>query len=144
MNQQGGPAAWRIFDGEGDWDYRTELPDAESRNWSARYGRHWEPLFTQETPAPLTKFQIDDLIEDGVFGSNPYELVRRIEEELGIFLIKDDKMTEIANVIHDSHQYEIETVAEEIRQQLIDSGRYPATNSTQGCDPRYQDIDEGS
>lgn len=36
--------AWRIFDGEGGYDYRDELPGEESQKWSARYGRKWEPL----------------------------------------------------------------------------------------------------
>lgn len=41
------PVAWRITDGEGDWDYRTELPEEWSIQWSARYGRKYEPLYTR-------------------------------------------------------------------------------------------------
>ena len=40
------PVAWRITDGEGDWEYRTELPEDWSIQWSARYGRKYEPLYT--------------------------------------------------------------------------------------------------
>lgn len=39
------PVAWRITDGEGGYEYRSELPDAASIAWSAQYGRKWEPLF---------------------------------------------------------------------------------------------------
>lgn len=57
------PAAWRIFDGEGGYDFRDELPSEESREWSARYGRKWEPLYTAPIapaiPAP-THEQIDE------------------------------------------------------------------------------------
>lgn len=57
------PVAWRIFDGEGGYDFRDELPSEESREWSARYGRKWEPLYTAPIapaiPAP-THEQIDE------------------------------------------------------------------------------------
>ena len=54
MNNQE-PVAWRITDGEGDWEYRTELPDEWSIQWSARYGRKYEPLYTTpQTRKPLT------------------------------------------------------------------------------------------
>ena len=39
------PVAWRMFDGEGGYDFRDELPSENSRAWSARYGRKWEPLY---------------------------------------------------------------------------------------------------
>lgn len=39
---------------------------------------------------PLSKAIIDNLIEEGLFSSNPYEIVRRIEEEHGIFLTKEE------------------------------------------------------
>ena len=40
------PVAWRCFDGEGDYEYRTEEPDKDTRSWAARYNREWEPLYT--------------------------------------------------------------------------------------------------
>ena len=50
------PVAWRITDGEGDWEYRTDWPEDWSIQWSARYGRKYEPLYTAPTPTrkPLT------------------------------------------------------------------------------------------
>lgn len=37
---------------------------------------------------PLTTARIDELIEEGVFGCSPYELVRRLEEGRGVFKTK--------------------------------------------------------
>lgn len=45
MESNDKPVAWRITDGEGGYEYRSELPDAASIAWSAQYGRKWEPLF---------------------------------------------------------------------------------------------------
>lgn len=42
------PEAFRITDGEGGYNYRDELPQQWSLNWSARYGRKYEPLFTAD------------------------------------------------------------------------------------------------
>lgn len=39
------PVAWRCFDGEGDFEYLSEEPSEETRAWSARYNREWEPLY---------------------------------------------------------------------------------------------------
>jgi hypothetical protein len=39
------PTAWRITDGEGDYEYLTEESSEQSRAWSRRYGREWEPLY---------------------------------------------------------------------------------------------------
>lgn len=44
--------------------------------------RDTRPLPAQQ---PLSSARIDELIEEGVFGCNPYELVRRLEEERGAF-----------------------------------------------------------
>jgi len=49
--QRGEVVAWRITDGEGDFDYQTDEPDEKSKAWVARYGRKWEPLYTAP-PAP--------------------------------------------------------------------------------------------
>lgn len=38
------PVAWRIAD-ERDWEYRTEPPLEADIQWSARYGRKYEPLY---------------------------------------------------------------------------------------------------
>jgi hypothetical protein len=70
----GEPVAWRMFDGEGGYDYRDELPDEKSRAWSARYGRKWEPLYTAPQPQPKQAFKYEfkrypeacSLAEDGV------------------------------------------------------------------------------
>lgn len=44
--------------------------------------RDTSPLPAQQ---PLSSARIDELIEEGVFGCNPYELVRRLYEERGVF-----------------------------------------------------------
>lgn len=42
------PAAWRIFDGEGQYNYSDDEPELFSVDWAARYGRKHETLFTAE------------------------------------------------------------------------------------------------
>ena len=50
------PVAWRITDGEGDWEYRTKPPLETDIQWSARYGRKYEPLYpSPPTRKPLTE-----------------------------------------------------------------------------------------
>lgn len=50
----------------------------------------YTPMSAGPQPArqPLTDARIDELIEEGVFGCNPYELVRRLEDECGVFKTK--------------------------------------------------------
>lgn len=50
----------------------------------------WTPLYTrpQRERQPLSTARIDELIEEGIFGGNPYELVRRLEEERGVFMTR--------------------------------------------------------
>ena len=50
----------------------------------------WTPLYTrpQREREPLSTARIDELIEEGIFGGNPYELVRRLEEERGVFMTR--------------------------------------------------------
>ena len=50
----------------------------------------WTPLYTrpQRERQPLSTERIDELIEEGIFGGNPYELVRRLEEERGVFMTR--------------------------------------------------------
>jgi len=45
VQAQGEPVAWRIFDGEGNYDYRDDPPDEFNVSWSARYGRKYQPLY---------------------------------------------------------------------------------------------------
>lgn len=53
------PVAWRITDGEGDWEYFTDLPEDWSIQWSAQYGRKYEPLYTAPPHrTPLTNGEI--------------------------------------------------------------------------------------
>lgn len=48
------PVAWRIAD-ERDWEYCTKPPLETDIQWSARYGRKYEPLYTSPpTRKPLT------------------------------------------------------------------------------------------
>lgn len=42
------PEGWRIFDGEGGYNYSDESPDEFRRAWAGRYQRKHEPLFTAE------------------------------------------------------------------------------------------------
>jgi len=44
------PVAWRCFDGEGDFEYLSKEPSEETRAWSARYNREWEPLYSHLQP----------------------------------------------------------------------------------------------
>lgn len=44
------PVAWRCFDGEGDFEYLSKEPSEETRAWSARYNREWEPLYSHPQP----------------------------------------------------------------------------------------------
>ena len=47
------PDGYRMFDGEGSYDFREELPDQVSIGWSLRYGRLWEPVYSRETVESL-------------------------------------------------------------------------------------------
>ncbi len=49
--------------------------------------KRWRDQAKQKDGArhPLTAERIEELIEEGVFRCNPHELVRRIEEEAGVF-----------------------------------------------------------
>jgi hypothetical protein len=40
------PVAWRITNGEGGYEYRDDEPSGESIDWSDRYGRQYEKLYT--------------------------------------------------------------------------------------------------
>jgi hypothetical protein len=81
--QEPEPVAWRIAD-ERDWEYRTEPPLEADIQWSAQYGRKYEPLYTTP-PArkPLNDEQIDAL-ELPPNGCTMRELVRAIERAHGI------------------------------------------------------------
>jgi hypothetical protein len=41
------PVAWRIFDGEGGYDYRDEPPPEVNVAWAAKHGRKYESLYTE-------------------------------------------------------------------------------------------------
>lgn len=43
--EQAEPVAWRIFDGEGGYDYSDDAPSEEQIKWSARWSRRHEPLY---------------------------------------------------------------------------------------------------
>ena len=58
------PVAWRIAD-ERDWEYCTKPPLETDIQWSARYGRKYEPLYTAPpTRKPLTEEEIMSIAED--------------------------------------------------------------------------------
>lgn len=50
---------------------------------------------------PLSTARIDELIEEGIFGGNPYELVRRLEEERGVFMTRPLTVEQIDGIIAD-------------------------------------------
>lgn len=55
------PVAWRIAD-ERDWEYCTKPPLETDIQWSARYGRKYEPLYTAPPPRkPLTDEELTGL-----------------------------------------------------------------------------------
>lgn len=56
----------------------------------------------QPKQQPLTKQRIDELIEEGVFGSNPYELVRRLEEERGVVMTRPLTEEQISAVVREA------------------------------------------
>jgi len=49
--QYGGPVAWRIFDGEGGYDYLSDGPTDEQSAWGERWGRKYEPLYLHPSRA---------------------------------------------------------------------------------------------
>jgi hypothetical protein len=68
------------------------LNEAQVKDWQLA-------LKPQPAQQPLSSARIDELIEGGVFGCNPYELVRRIEEERGVFKTRpltDEQINTIA------------------------------------------------
>ena len=54
------------------------------------FAKQWEPLHTHPQPPrkPLTDQVIQELADEGVFRANVFEIVRRIEEEHGIFKLR--------------------------------------------------------
>jgi hypothetical protein len=79
------PVAWRITDGEGDYEYCTDLPEDWSIQWSARYGRKYEPLYTAPPQRkPLTDEEIEDLYFDKFSMGELKAFARAIEAAHGI------------------------------------------------------------
>jgi hypothetical protein len=52
------PVAWRMFDGEGGYNYREEAPTEQDIEWIGRYGRKYEPLYATHNTA--TRAQAPD------------------------------------------------------------------------------------
>lgn len=80
------PVAWRTFDGEGGYDYRThEDNEGYAEEWYKRNPNHkgWvEPLYARPQPAklvPMTDEEIKEMQEDGVFWGSCREIVRAVE-----------------------------------------------------------------
>ena len=76
--QQQEPVAWRTFDGEGGYEYRSyEMNEQYAQEWEQRNPKHkgWvEPLYTTP-PAqrkPLTDEEIEKLREKTFSTGNPY------------------------------------------------------------------------
>lgn len=76
---------------QGEQEPRFFYDEEDALLWTpgeAQYGPEgMTALYTHPLPAqqPLSSARIDELIQEGVFGCNPYELVRRLEEERGVF-----------------------------------------------------------
>jgi hypothetical protein len=63
---KGEAVAWRIFDGEGNYDYVEDEPSECNVNYAARYGRKYEPLFTApqaECEAPYSAPFTTDVVQ---------------------------------------------------------------------------------
>lgn len=71
------PVAWRIFDGEGSYDYREEPPPDVNVAWAAKYGRKYEPLCIMPTPSAIEAWAA--LIANGLLGQASEEDVREVE-----------------------------------------------------------------
>ena len=84
------PVAWRIAD-ERDWEYRTKPPLEADIQWSAQYGRKYEPLYTSPAAfTPLTDEKVDTIITSNVtitdrnlYGA-VYMAIREVEAAHGI------------------------------------------------------------
>jgi hypothetical protein len=84
------PLAWRTFDGEGGYDYRTyENNEDYADEWNKRNAKHkgWvEPLYTSPPQRqPLTDDQLDALaLDDDGLPNSHFEFARAIEAAHGI------------------------------------------------------------
>jgi hypothetical protein len=47
------PVAWRITDGEGGYTYHENEPDQLNKDWTAKYGRKFEPMLTTDQAAAM-------------------------------------------------------------------------------------------
>ena len=59
--KQAEPVAWRIFDGEGGYDYSDDAPSEEQIKWSARWSRRHEPLYLHPPAAEMQRLR-DELM----------------------------------------------------------------------------------
>lgn len=81
------PVAWM-------YDWITEegalVTDWIGTDLAIVQGHNIRPLYTNPQPKrePLTNELIQELAEEGVFHANVFEIVRRIEEEHGIFKLR--------------------------------------------------------
>lgn len=86
------PTAWLITDhagrlGGGEWITSSKLDMKEARE----EGCQVEPLWAEQRIArkPLTAARVTELAEEIDLGTNPFETVRRIEEEHDIFMTRE-------------------------------------------------------
>lgn len=56
------PVAWRIFDGEGNYDYTDTPPSDSSVHHASMYGRKFEPLYAH----PIASADVQDRINAAV------------------------------------------------------------------------------
>lgn len=76
----------------------------------AQYGPEgMTALYTNPQPQqePLSTARIDELIEEGIFGGNPYELVRRLEEERGVFMTRPLTDEQVLKAVRHLYQSDI-------------------------------------
>lgn len=97
----------------------VELSFSKREPKLASKGYKAHPLYTRQQPKrePLSTARIDELIEEGIFGGNPYELVRRIEEERGVFMTRSltrEKIRAIQHELSDTVGCSYETMARAI------------------------------
>jgi hypothetical protein len=89
QEQEPEPVAWRTFDGEGGYDYRTYDDNENYRDeWDRRNPNHkgWvEPLYTHPPRRKwrgLTDEEIDAVWEDAQVFNTHYDIARAIEAKL--------------------------------------------------------------
>jgi Lar family restriction alleviation protein len=87
------PVAWRIEDGEGDYNIFREAPTQDDIDWATRYGRKYEPLYlslpdTARGREDTTCYVERSMVRIGVIGTGDAALLAYVDS-LPIFVASD-------------------------------------------------------